>query len=130
MNWREITFALLLGFIGAGLAAYIGWRYYLENPEGVFPYTPRDWCNNRTHSFSIAYLLVLFVAGLTSLLVALIAWVASLVRSLSNSKGNLVRVARICVMAALAFTFGAVLNVGFEAGLPLRKDHRCVQTAP
>ena len=54
-------------------AIYEGWSSYELNPQGVFLYTPMDWCAPRTHSFGVAYGFVLLAAITSAIIVTIIA---------------------------------------------------------
>jgi len=106
-------------------AIYEGRSSYELNPQGVFLYTPMDWCAPRTHSFGVAYSLVLLAAISSTIIVTITAGAVYLYSKKVNIKkyGKLVMQISIPIVLVLI----VLLNLSglFEARLPLQSDPNC-----
>ena len=106
-------------------AAYEGWLSYESNPLGIFLYTPNDWCAPRTHSFSVAYGLILIVAGLAAAVIALTAWLVFYFAENSKVKSWSKCTAHISLLLVPALIALFLISPAFEAAFPLQPNPAC-----
>jgi hypothetical protein len=127
---RTLAASILAAMVLIAVAIAFGWRSYEANPEGIFLYTPKNWCEPRSHSFTIAFHLALLLGGLLLSVVAILAFTVSLLPAMSRKVLILRNVAKASLAALLPLALGALLSIPLEAQLPLRKSAACVQNAP
>jgi hypothetical protein len=116
----------LLAWITVVLAAMAGWYAYQASPEGIYIYTPRDWClGQRTHPFGLGNVAFLAVAAL----LCMASWalgVAEII--LSRKEGARPRIVGLSAKALaslLLFGVAAVIEPALERAMPLKADPAC-----
>lgn len=129
LTQRKLAVSLLAAIVLIAVALAFGWRSYEANPEGFFLYTPRNWCEPRSHSFTVVFHLVLLLGALVPSVVAIVAFTVSFLPSMSRKVLVLRNVARASLASLLPVALGALLSIPIEEQLPLRKNSACVQNA-
>jgi len=127
LSW--IVWIGLLSAITAGLYSYY------TNPIGDYWYTPPDWCEPRSHSFSDIYQLILAAAmGLVILRILFFSLLCGLSRSLTrctyrpdeNVKEQLISSIKSSVLGIAILLLAMFATPIFEHFLPLKPDPKCI----
>jgi len=120
----------VLACAGLALAIGFGIHSYWQSPMGVFLYTPRDFCQGRTHAFSLSYVLTLAALTIAVAFLALMfAVISHLVRK-PAAKTKLKELAREALISIAIFIAAIFATPLFELAMPLQKDPYCSRAAP
>ncbi len=118
------AWAIVVSAVLAGL--YARWRY----PAGVLLHTPRDACQDRTHTFGLGYLGVLATAAAVFALVCLASVVVRAVTTSPQARATLTAWARTSLLSVGIFAVAMLATPLFELSMPLQPDPKCVASRP
>lgn len=121
-----LAVALVMFFValGAGLLEYRG------NPRGVFIYTPRNFCSQPSHSFTVGVTFVVLAEALGAFLVGLAALIAARVPRWRSTQASLRRVSSNAFWVLLCLVGLWFTHPIFEYLHPLQVDPNCHELAP
>ena len=112
------------------LAIAGGSYYYYTAPMGIFLYTPRNWCAPRSHSFSVAYQLVLAAALVLLLLRGTLVTVMGVLSRESGARERIALNLRFTAICIVLLLLAALATPVFERLLPLKPDPKCTPGYP
>ena len=115
----------------AVLLAIAGGSYcYYTAPMGIFLYTPRNWCAPRSHSFSLAYQMVLAAVIVLLILRGTVVTVMGVLSRESGARARLASNLRFTAVCIAFLLVAALATPVFEKVLPLMPDPNCTLGHP
>ena len=118
----KISWLLLLSAVLAGACTH------LQNPYGIFLYTPRDFCHqHRSQAFSIRYLAILAAGFVVSALLAIVGSIARMVARQEARAGYLGRAIGPSLVTLMMVLIAAPTGTILANFLPLKVDPVCRQ---
>ena len=123
---RKVLLAIFTSLAIFAVAFYEGWSSYKANPEGVFLYTPMDWCAPRTNSFGVTYSFVFFAAIAVAIVVAIIGGIIYFYSKDIRRKQRGQYVMQISVLVTVIQIVLFNLAGFFESMFPMQPDPACI----
>ena len=112
------------------LAIAAGLYYYYTAPMGIFLYTPRNWCAPRSHSFSVAYQLVLAAALVLLVLRGTLVFFMDVLSRKPSARERIALNLRFTIVCIAFLLLAALATPVFEKLLPLKPDPKCTLGHP